>query len=77
MSSPPNSPRTVATFAHGGHHDIPFKELKAKEFAHLQLTSTTTHFSRWLFNLKSQVLQTHLGYRCVFDMDDMPKSFVY
>ena len=58
-------------------HELPFKELRAKEFAHLQLTNASTHFSWWLFNLKSQVLQTHSGYGCVFDHDDSPSSFKF
>lgn len=53
----------LASRADGGHPGLPFiMELKAKEFAHLQVTNASTHFSWWLFNLKSQVFQTHPDY---------------
>ena len=63
--------------SYGGHLELPFKELKAKECSHLRLTNAASHFSWWLFNLKSHVLQTHPGYSAIFDMDDTPAAFPF
>ena len=39
--------------------------------------NASAHFSWWLFNLKGQVLQTHLNYKCIFDGDDDPEYYPY
>ena len=74
MSTPASSPRARNQ---DDYRDLPFKELKAKEYNHLQLTNATMNFSWWLFNLKSQVIQTHSSYECVFNNVDDPAYFQY
>ncbi len=74
MSTPASSP--IAR-NQDDYPELPFKELKAKEYNHLQLTNATTNFSRWPFNLKSQVIQTHSGYECVLNNVDDPTYFQY